>query len=415
MKLIANIFIGFGHTSLKFVKNHAGCLACLLALAVMLPEAQPTQGQTSPQDSPRAVKRETLRPRRVLSGLEERPDFWRVRTDEIMGLCKNVRKGTSQVIAETPAGFPVYAVMYGDFSDKPPQSNWSAASSSGTWKSYYQRTGKPQTVLFCAGIHGAEAESVAAAVNLIQMLETGKDFRGKTDPELLELISKFRLIILPCVNMDGRAISPDHLRKTSYETFRKASQGQWPDGRPIQWRESKEYFPLPLDAVAWPGGYPNSQGFNIMHDACPGHVRTAEARGVLQLIERCQVDMLLNGHSCESAPSILFPSKFNYPSHVVRGNELAKKINDAFYQAGLRTNPAGAPRNGNTFNLNTLATLASGTLTLTLECCVSTLNPVKNPNVYTFDQMMEPNFVALKVILQDGLREPFVDRAALFK
>ena len=152
-----------------------------------------------------------------------------------------------------------------------------------------------------------------------------------------------------------------------------------------------------------------------MHDACPGHVRTAEARGVLQLIERWEVDMLLNGHSCESAPSIIFPSKLNYPAHVIRGNDLAQKINDAFCQTGLRTRPVGPPRNGNTFNLNTLATLASGTLTLTLECCVSTLNPVKNPNMYTFDQMMEPNFVALKVIFQDGLREPFVDRASLFK
>lgn len=372
-------------------------------------------GSTTAVSQPSHESRTKLRARREIPGLEERPHFWRVRTDEIISLCKNVCKGRSQIIAETPAGLPVYAVLYGDFTEPQPQSNWSAASSSSTWKSYYQRSGKPQTVLFCAGIHGAEAESVAAAVNLIQMLETGKDYRGKNDPELLELISKYRLIIVPCVNMDGRAISPDHLRKTSYENFRKASQGEWPDGRAIQWRESKQYFPLPLDAVAWPGGYPNSLGFNIMHDACPGHVRTAEARGLLQLIERWGVDMLLNGHSCESAPFIIYPSALNYPAHVVRGNELATKINEAFCQASLRTSPMGRPRNGNSFNLNTLATLASGTLALTLECCVSTNNPAQNPHMYTFEEMMEPNFIALKVIFQDGLRQPFVDRVSLFK
>ncbi len=359
--------------------------------------------------------RHSLRSRRDISGLEERPYFWRVRTNEIMDLCRNVRKGRVEKIAETPAGLSVYAVFYGEFSEKVPSSNWSAASSSNTWKSYYQRTEKPQTVLFCAGIHGAEAESVAAAVNLIQMLESGKDFRGKTDSELLELIGKYRLIIVPCVNMDGRAISPDHLKGSTYEEFRKASQGEWLDGRPIQWRESKEYFPLPLDQVAWPGGYPNSDGFNIMHDACPGHIRTAETRGLLQLVERWNVDLLLNGHSCESTPVLLFPSAFNYDAHVKRGNELAMKVNDAIRQSGLRSSVPTTPNNGNTFNLNTMATLASGALSLTLECGVSCLYPPQKPLSYTFDQMMEPNFITLKVLLREGLQQPFVDRAALFK
>ncbi|MDO5581255.1 MAG: M14 family zinc carboxypeptidase [Planctomycetia bacterium] len=366
-------------------------------------------------DGKKEANTRSLRARRIIAGLENRPNFWRVRTEEIIDLCQNVRKGKAEKIASTPAGLPVYAVFYGNFSEPVPQSNWSAASSSSTWKSYYTRSGLPQTVLFCAGIHGAEAESVAAAVNLIQMMETGKDFRGQSDPELLNLIAQYRLIIIPCVNMDGRAISPDHLRKTSYEDFRKASQGEWPDGSPIQWRESKEYFPLPLNKVSWPGGYPNSEGFNIMHDACPGHVRTAEARALLQLTERWNVDLLLNGHSCETAPFMLPPSALNYPAHVVRGNDLTVKVNEAICAAGLRESASKNPKNGNTFNLNTLATLASGALSLTLECSVSCNYPPKKPYSYTFDQMMAPNFIALKTLLKDGLREPFVDRAKLFK
>ena len=134
--------------------------------------------------------------------LEPRPDWWRVRPEEILDLCKNVRRGKAEILAMTPGGFPVYAVYYGDFSEPAPQSNWSAAGSSNTYKSYFDRDGKPQTFLFLAGIHGSEAESVCAAVNLIQLLETGKDFRGKEYPALRKLIEQYRFIILPCANMD---------------------------------------------------------------------------------------------------------------------------------------------------------------------------------------------------------------------
>ena len=113
-----------------------------------------------------------------IPNLEPRPDFWKVRPNEIIDVCKSVKRGHSEIIATTPGGFPVYAVFYGDFTEAPPQTNWSAGSSSTTYKSYVGDKPDKQTILFCAGIHGAEAECVAAAVNLIQMLETGKDFRG---------------------------------------------------------------------------------------------------------------------------------------------------------------------------------------------------------------------------------------------
>ena len=100
--------------------------------------------------------------------IEPRPDWWKVRTQEIVDICRSVKRGKAEIIAETPGGFPVYAVFYGDFSEPAPQTNWSAGSSSSTYTSYDPReAGSPQTFLFLAGIHGAEAESVAAAVNKI--------------------------------------------------------------------------------------------------------------------------------------------------------------------------------------------------------------------------------------------------------
>lgn len=346
-----------------------------------------------------------------IKNLEERPHFWRVRPAEIIQQCRTVKKGRSEIIATTPGGRPVHAVFYGDFSEAAPQTNWSAGSSSTTWRTYVGAKPDAQTIMFCAGIHGAEAESVAAAVNLIELLETGKDFRGKTDEELLALVRKYRLIVIPCANMDGRAISPDHLRGVDYETFRAVSQGTWKDGSLIGWRGSKEYFPLPLDRVAYPGGYPNAAGVNIMHDAAPGDVLSDEARGLLKLVARWRVDLLLNGHSCEYAPFMIAPSILNYPANVERGLELVQKVNDAFLAAGLRTAPANPPKPTNTLNLNNLATMSSGALALTLECSVSHNKP-KDPTVtYTFDQLMEPNFIMLKVMMKEGLEKPFIDRS----
>lgn len=353
-----------------------------------------------------------------LPGLEPRPDFWKVRPQEIIDICERATKcSRKEIIAHTPLGYPVYALFYGDFHDAPPQTNWSAGASSTTWKNYM---GNPpptkQTFLLLAGVHGAEPECVAGTMNLIQELETGRDFRGMTHRELTDLIAKYRFIIVPCANMDGRAISPDHLRGVAWHGFRAASQGTWKDGSLVGWRGSKSWFPLPLDKVSYPGGYPNADGYNIMHDATPGDIRTAEARGILNLVARWRVDAVLNGHSYEHAPSAITPSAVDLPAKVERVNAISDRINAAIHAAGLRAGKIGANRTPtSTINLNTVLALASGALTLTLECSVSFDRPIKPPNVkptrtYTFDELMEPLFIAVREYLADGLDHPFLVR-----
>lgn len=343
-------------------------------------------------------------PQSSYGGEEPRPDWWRCRPEEIVAVCESVRRGKARVVARTAAGFPVYAVFYGEFDDAPRPSNWSAAGSSGSYKSYYGQPEK-QTIVWATGFHGAEPEGVVATVNLIQMLETGQDFRGRSYPRILELLEQYRIIFLPCVNMDGRAISPDHLKGTDKVTFRKACQGEWPDGRPIEWRESKEHFPLPLDRVKHPGGYPNADGFNIMHDATPGNIRTAEARAMLELIGRYGADFFFNGHSCEGKPFMIMPSEISYQVLVQRGLDLADEINCRLAAAGLREGkPKKAP--SRTLNFNNLVPLTSGGLALSLEC---------NSWAESFDDMVESNFIALETILESGLQKPLADREAILR
>ena len=353
-----------------------------------------------------------------IADLEPRPGFWKVRLQEIIDICERATKcSRKEVIARTPLGYPVYALFYGDFNDAPPQTNWSAGSSSTTWKNYM---GNPppakQTFLLLTGVHGAEPECVAGAMNLIHELETGRDFRGVAHKELVDLVSKYRLIVVPCANMDGRAISPDHLRGAGWRDFRTASQGAWKDGSLVGWRGSKSWFPLPIDRVSYPGGYPNADGYNIMHDATPGDIRTAEARALLKLAARWRVDAVLNGHSYEYAPSAIVPSAIDIPAKAARANAISDRINAAIHAAGLTPTPQRTNRAmGERIDLNTVLALASGALALTLECSVSFDKPLKSPDkkptrTYSFDELMEPLFIALREYLADGLDRPFLVR-----
>ena len=71
-------------------------------------------------DAP-AIKPTRFKPIEI-PGLAPRPDFWKVRPQEIMDLCARATKcSRKEIIAHTPLGYPVYALFYGDFNDAPPK------------------------------------------------------------------------------------------------------------------------------------------------------------------------------------------------------------------------------------------------------------------------------------------------------
>ena len=233
--------------------------------------------------------------RREYAGALPRPDWWLVRPDEIIALCENVKKGKSEIVAHTPGGFPVYAVTYGEERPAAREINWPSATGSPRPELYAQ-SGK-QCLMIVAGIHGEEAEGVITVLDLMHIMETGNDLRGFPQPELAALAENFRLVLMPCVNMDGRAISPDCYLGTTNDEFRRVVSTLLKDGTRLHWPALKEYFPMPMDQVAELGTYYNSEGYNIMHDAAPGNLRTEEAKGILRTAHRERIDFFLNMHS----------------------------------------------------------------------------------------------------------------------
>jgi len=403
-------------------KGFIGALAMTGAFAGCTSIFPPPKRVPDKKTSQTACMPSKFKPMQIL-GLSPKPPFWKVRPDEIIATCAAAKMCyRKEIICRTPLGYPVYALFYGKFDDAAPQANWPSGRDSRTYRNYYgRRTDGRQTVVLIAGIHGAEPESTVNALNLIQMIERGVDFRGKRDPELMRLLEGYRLIVVPCVNMDGRSISPDHLRGVDWDQYRRASQGVWKvDNSLIGWRGSKSWFPLPLAKVAYPGGYPNANGYNIDYDCVPGDIRTAEAKALLNLVARWRADLIITGHSHASSPIVAENSGLDYPARFQRTSEIRFACNMALHRARLLASFPDQPEEDEQDTTDPSLTLdealknACGGLSLRLKYSVSYDKPERPPlrptRCYSFSDLMTPGYIVLKAALKNGLERPFVVR-----
>lgn len=335
-------------------------------------------------------------------GLAPRPSWWKVRPDEITSIVKSVKKGTYTPIATTPGGLPVWAVIFGGTPPKQGTSTWSSGADSGSPQTYdtHSVSGKQVVMLLCC-VHGAEPESVAGSVNLITLLETGKDLLGESHPHLVDLISKYRLIIVPCLNMDGRSVSPDHLKGISDTLFVRASQGIWKNGSTIGYPACKGFQPLPMDKVTHPGGYVNALGYNLMYDVVPGQMQN-EGKGLFDLAAKEQVDLMLNMHSHEIGPRVMGASYLSYPLNIKRTREYQQLVHDALDKAGLRPTEVLPENSRSGINLNTALTICSGGLAMTFE----------QPTAagWSFEESLKIYYMTVETLLENGLKEPFSPR-----
>jgi hypothetical protein len=143
-----------------------------------------------------------------------------------------------------------------------------------------------------------------------------------------------------------------------------------------------------------------------MHDCA--NVRTSEAAAVYKLVEKEQVDLFLNLHSCQSGPFLIVPSSFNYQMHVERGKKLQLMLANNFYERKqINFKPKGGSSSDQTINMNTKVTMLSGALSLTFE---SSVDAEKG-----FDQLLEIHYTLFKTVLADGLQSPFAPRNEVIK
>lgn len=339
-----------------------------------------------------------------IPGLSERPTWWKVRTREIENICRSVKVGKCSVEAITPWGFPVFQVVYNDYPDSSNEVNWFSAMSSASPQVFGNAKGSPQTIVFASGIHGCSVEGVIMVLNLISLLETGADLQGKRNDKILELAKSCRLVLFPCINMDGRAVSPDHRIGGSIDECRKAGEGVWLDGKVIRWPEMKKYFPLPLEKAEHTGGYCNSAGFNIMHDGAPGNIRTSEAQALLKAVYKYKCDLLVSSFSQaeNELNGVRAPSLCSFTECARTVLKMRERSKQLFASRKIPFEPDYDKTVAFKLDITTSAHIACGAASLNLMFA--------SRNVPGFEYISETGYAFLETIFTYGRETLFCDR-----
>ena len=192
-------------------------------------------------------------------------NYWTNSLEAIEKAALGVKQGKSSVLAKSPGGRSVYLVEYGDKQDLKRQTNYNASLYYRDPKVYADRSNAKPVVLIVGGSHGGEIEGMTAVLNLIAALETGKDLRGKTHDWITDLAKKYRLLLIPCLNPDGRARVPHEFNPEEPARTAFYKHGLWLDGTPITWNGGMKVHPI-LGATSHMGGYFNDDGVNPAAD-----------------------------------------------------------------------------------------------------------------------------------------------------
>ncbi|RAV21573.1 M14 family zinc carboxypeptidase [Paenibacillus contaminans] len=194
-------------------------------------------------------------------------EYWKSRLTDIEAGMSSVKKGKVRMLATSAGGRTIPVAEYGVKEDFGRKANYSSACGAGNPKHYASKGEKAKPVLLIVGgIHGGELEGIVAVLNLIHLLETGTDYRGERHDYLFDNAERFRLLLIPCMNPDGRARLPiDSLIDVPYEKFVYYMQGTWKDGSLCSWPDCKAVHPIKNDSD-YLGSYFNDDGVNLMHD-----------------------------------------------------------------------------------------------------------------------------------------------------
>ncbi|WP_372933446.1 M14 family zinc carboxypeptidase [Mariniphaga sediminis] len=312
------------------------------------------------------------------SYLEEReniPSFWLTTIEEVSDfLYHTVRKGRIKVIGTSAGGRPVRAIFYGKPRAEEGTTTFSGSLGFRDVKAYRGPDHDKTVYLGLAAVHGGEFEGIVGMVNLISVIETGQDLRGKEWPEINKIMEQIdRLILIPMVNPDGRARIPlrmEAYQETDHTVHEFLNTGGNPDGTIIGWPQIKEFIPLDFGKPGFPGGYPNDAGVNIQHDNFFGTLQP-ETQALFDLAERERPDLVINMHTGAVYMNLHRP--FSEPVLKPAFNSLYKYVHSKLASEGLQytknteteTNPERAPQS--VFNLDGALNLHCGALSVVVE------------------------------------------------
>ena len=323
------------------------------------------------------------------------PTYWRSRLSDIEAELDEVSRGQVSTLATSPGGLPVHVVTYGDKEDFHSRANYNSATGAGNPAFYALKTPDTKPVVLILGpVHGQELENIVGTVNLIHVLETGKDRRGQDWSQLRSRVERCRVVIIPCGNPDGR-------RRCPYDSFVglpelvmfKHGQGTRRDGTMWGYPHCMANHPMRGD-VGILGCYYNDDGINIAHDDFFGDM-AAETRAILDTARAEAPDLVVSLHSNPDPPFI------NQTGSVPllmqrRTQELSERVKGRFAREGLPNGPIHELRRDDGqgvptkyFNLNSAIHHVCGTTCFTFECIHGLVREGEAEPAATHEQILD--------------------------
>ncbi len=329
------------------------------------------------------------------------PDFW---IGDVKGLAsrfEHLERGKLTILATTPGGRPIHLVTYGDKESVAHHANFNSAIGGQEPAAYMDKAArKKPVVLFLGPVHGHEVEGLTGLVNLIQIMETGKDLRGKSQERLRQLGDQCRLLIIPAGNPDGTArFEPRSLNGMGEDDLRFWGQGTWTDDTFCDWPQCKRQHPMVGDNVRFLGCYFNERGINPMHDEFFAPMGP-ESAAVLKVAREEGPNLVVSLHSHESKPALLRPA---YVTTEIQQDirSLAQECYALLRERQLPfsglfdVRPEGG-KNPDSFNLTSALYHISGAGSFTFECphgirgnCEVTLDQILDIQLSLYEAMLQ--------------------------
>jgi len=269
--------------------------------------------------------------------MEHIPVYWKTTLEDVEETMKLVKKGRVSIAATSAGGRPVYQVEYGKSNVKLGTANLSSALGAHDSKYYADKTGADYIPTFFIDgcIHGGEFEGTMAALNLIKLMETGTDYAGEEHLQLLELMNKLHLIIIPVSNPDGRSRIPfsSFVKKTFYD-LQYYNQGTWKDGTLCGWPGCKAVHPI-KEKAGFLGAYFNDDGINMMHEDYFGNV-SKETMALFDVCRKEAPDVSVLLHGGGNTVNMLVPYKYTTKEALEESMAVSRRLKERSDKEGVR-------------------------------------------------------------------------------
>ncbi len=332
--------------------------------------------------------------------------FWKTTLAHIDEALDGIKIGQVHDLCTSAGGHRIRYVTYGEKPDYSRRANYSSACGARDPRCHADREGKPAAIMLIGATHGQETEGIAAILNLISLLETGRDLRGLEVPSITGAYRKTcpRLVIIPAYNADGRArCLPDSMIGESPESLRYHGQGTWKDGSLCGWPDCKKIHPI-RDAAGFLGAYYNDDGVNLMHDNFFSPM-AAETKALLRLCDAESPECVIGLHGGSNSTNELLQPDY-VPVYIKEAvHRLAEDLAVRQTSRGLRshvravTGEPGFPPPS--FNLTSALHHVSGAVSSTYE----SNEGLADRNAFTAEEILLHHYCLFESLLNTAWRK----------